>query len=384
MPTPTPDSWRFETLAVHAGAGPDPVTGAVRPAIHLSTTFERAADGSFPSGFAYVRDANPNRQALESAMAALEGGAVGVAFASGMAASNAIFQALAPGDHVIAPLDAYYGTSKLLREQFERWGLQASFVDMTDLAAVRAALRPNTRLLWTETPSNPTIAVTDLRAIADLGRAAGALTACDNTWATPFLQRPLALGLDLVMHSTTKYLSGHSDVMGGVVVAREAGAFAERLRVLQSSAGAVPAPFDCWLVLRGIRTLPWRMRAHCANAATLAAFLEGHPAVERVHYPGLASDPGHRVAQAQMDAAGGMLSFVVRGGRERAFAVAAALRVFTRATSLGGPETLIEHRASIEGPKTRAPEGLLRVSVGLEHADDLVADLRQALEGGRS
>jgi cystathionine gamma-synthase len=369
----------FETLAVHAGATPDRVTGAVRPGIQLSTTFERAPDGSFPSGYAYVRDANPNRQALEAAMATLEGGASAVAFASGMAATAAVFQALAPGDHVVAPLDAYYGTAKLLREHFERWGLETTFVDMTDLAAVRAALRPNTRLVWTETPSNPTIAITDLRAVAEIARAAGALSACDNTWATPFLQRPLALGLDLAMHSTTKYLSGHSDVMGGVVVAREAGPFAERLRALQGSAGAVPAPFDCWLVLRGIRTLPWRMRAHCGNAAAVAAFLSGHPRVERVHYPGLAADPGHPVAAAQMKAAGGMLSFVVTGGRAAAFDVAARLHVFTRATSLGGPESLIEHRASVEGTRTRAPEGLLRLSIGLEHPDDLVADLAQAL-----
>jgi cystathionine gamma-synthase len=369
----------FETLAVHAGAAHDPVTGAVRPGIHLSTTFERAPDGSYPSGYAYIREANPNRQALEAAMAALEGGASAVAFASGMAATAAVFQALVPGDHVVAPLDAYYGTAKLLREHFERWGLQTSFVDMTDLAAVRAALRPNTRLVWTETPSNPTIAITDLAAVAGLARSAGAITACDNTWATPFLQRPLALGMDLVMHSTTKYLSGHSDVMGGMVVAREAGPLAERLRAVQGNAGAVPSPFDCWLVLRGIRTLPWRMRAHCANAAAVAAFLAGHRRVQRVHYPGLANDPGHAVASAQMKAPGGMLSFVVAGGRAEAFQAAARLRVFTRATSLGGPESLVEHRASVEGPKTRAPEGLLRLSIGLEHPDDLVADLEQAL-----
>ena len=375
-----PDHWRFETLAVHAGAAPDPATGAVRPAIHLSTTFERAPDGSFPSGFAYVRDANPNRQALETAMAALEGGAAAVAYASGMAATAAVLQSLAPGDHVIAPLDAYYGTGKLLREHFARWGLEASFVDMSDLAAVRGALRPATRLLWAETPSNPTIAVSDLREIATIARAHGALSACDNTWATPFLQRPLALGLDLVMHSTTKYLSGHSDVMGGMIVTREKGALAERLRALQSSLGAVPAPFDCWLTLRGLRTLPWRMRAHCDHAAALATFLSSHPRVERVHYPGLPGDPGHAIARAQMSAPGGMLSFVVRGGRAAAFDVAARLRVFTRATSLGGPESLVEHRASIEGANTRAPEGLLRVSAGLEHPDDLVADLRTALD----
>jgi len=371
---------RFETLAVHAGGAPEPATGAVMPSIHLSTTFERAKDGSYPSGYDYIRGGNPNRRSLEAALAQLEGGASAIAFASGMAASHAVFQALAPGDHVIAPLDAYFGTAKLLRTQLERWGLEASFVEMSDAAAVQAALRPSTRLIWTETPSNPTMAVTDLRAIVAIAKSRRALTACDNTWATPFLQRPLELGVDLVMHSTTKYLSGHSDAMGGVVVAREDGEVAERLRALQSDGGAVPSPFDSWLVLRGIRTLPWRMRAHCSNAAAVAAFLAGHPRVERVHYPGLASDPGHAVARAQMAEPGGMLSFVVRGGRAEAFDVAARLRLFIRATSLGGPESLVEHRASIEGPATRAPEGLLRLAIGLEHPDDLVEDLRQALE----
>lgn len=380
MPRP-PDGLRFETLAVHAGAAPDAVTGAVQPAIQLSTTFERAPDGSFPSGYAYIRDANPNRHALEAAMARLEGGASAIAFASGMAATNAVFQALEPDDHVVAPLDAYFGTAKLLREHFVPWGLEASFVDMTDLAAVRAALRPNTRLIWTETPSNPNIAVTDLKAVAEIARSAGALSACDNTWATPFLQQPLALGMDLTMHSTTKYLSGHSDVMGGVVVVREAGGLADRLRAVQCHGGAVPSPFDSWLVLRGIRTLPWRMRAHCSNAGAVASFLSEHPRVQRVHYPGLPGDPGHVVAAAQMKAPGGMLSFVVPGGRADAFEIAARLRVFTRATSLGGPESLVEHRASIEGPNTRAAEGLLRLSIGLEHPDDLVNDLGQALGG---
>jgi cystathionine gamma-synthase len=371
---------RFETLAVHASAEPDPGTGAVAPALHLSTTFERKPDLGYPAGYGYIRDGNPNRNALEGAMAALEGGTSAVAFASGMAATLAVFQALAPGDHVVAPLDAYYGTPKLLKEHFVRWGLEVSFVDMTDLAAVGAALTPRTRLVWTETPSNPTISVTDLAGVAGVARRAKALLACDNTWATPFLQRPLSLGYDLVVHSTTKYLSGHCDVMGGVVVFREAGGLAEGVRALQSVGGAVPSPFDSWLVLRGIRTLPWRMRGHCANAAAVAAFLEGHPRVERVHYPGLRSDAGHAVASRQMDAPGGMLSFVVQGGRSEALAAAARLEVFTRATSLGGPESLVEHRASVEGPATRAPEGLLRLSVGLEHPDDLVADLRQALD----
>jgi cystathionine gamma-synthase len=371
----------FETLAVHAGASPDPSTGAVTPGIQLSTTFERSADGSFPSGYEYIREGNPNRRALETAMASLEGGASAVAFASGMAATMAVLQTLAPGDHVVAPLDAYYGTSKLLREHLVPWGLEVSFVDMTDLAAVQAALRPATRLLWTETPSNPTIAITDLKEVAAIAKAAGAITACDNTWATPFLQRPLALGIDVVMHSTTKYLSGHCDAMGGVVVMRDKSALAERVRALQGHGGAVPSPFDSWLVLRGIRTLPWRMRAHCSNAAAVAAFLQGHPRVERVHYPGLPSDPGCQLASTQMAAPGGMLSFVVPGGRVEAFAVAARLRLFTRATSLGGPESLVEHRASVEGGGTRAPEGLLRLSIGLEHPDDLIADLSQALGG---
>lgn len=369
----------FETLAVHAAGDRDPVTGALTAGIQLSTTFERAPDGSFPSGFVYIRDGNPNRKALETAMAALEGGASAIAFSSGMAATTAIFQTLSPGDHVVVPLDAYYGTSKLVREHFVAWGLEASFVDMSDLSAIQAALRPRTRLIWTESPSNPTIAITDLAAVAAMAKSVGALMACDNTWATPFLQRPLALGADLVMHSTTKYLSGHCDVMGGIVVTREANAVTERLRSVQTDCGAVPSPFDSWLVLRGIRSLPWRMRAHCANAAAVATFLSAHPRVERVHYPGLSADAGHAVASRQMSAGGGMLSFIVQGGRPGAFGVAARLKLFARATSLGGPHSLVEHRASIEGPHTRAPEGLLRLSIGLEHPDDLIADLAQAL-----
>jgi cystathionine gamma-synthase len=370
---------RIETLAVHCSADRDSATGAVVPPIHPSTTFVREADGTYPTGYSYIREANPNRGALEQAIAQLEGGQEGIAFASGMAATMAVFQALAPGDHVVAPLDAYYGTPKLLREHFGPWGLEASFVDMTDLAAVKAAIQPNTRLVWTETPSNPTIAITDLRAVASLAHDAGALVACDNTWATPFLQRPLSLGHDLVVHSTTKYLSGHSDVMGGMVVVRDGLALTSRLRFLQANGGAVPSPFDCWLVVRGVRTLPCRMRVHCANAAAVATFLATHRRVTRVHYPGLAADPGHAVAARQMDLPGGMLSFVIDGGRAEAFAVAARLKLFTRATSLGGPESLVEHRASVEGPATRAPEGLLRVSVGLEHPDDLIEDLAQAL-----
>jgi cystathionine gamma-synthase len=296
-----------------------------------------------------------------------------------MAAISALFLSLRPGDHLLAPLDAYYGTTKLLRDQFVPWGLEVSFADMTDPGAVRAGLRATTKLVWLETPSNPLIAVTDIAAVAIIAHEAGALVACDNTWATPLLQRPLALGADVVMHATTKYIAGHSDSMGGLLVVREAGSLADRLRAIQGSHGAVPAPFDCWLALRGLRSMPARMRMHTANALTLARFLERHPNVDRIHYPGLPGDPGHAIAQRQMPAFGGMLSFVVPGGRAGAFEVANRLTLFTRATSLGGPESLIEHRASVEGAATRAPEGLLRVSVGLEHPDDLCADLAQAL-----
>jgi cystathionine gamma-synthase len=370
---------RLETLAVHAGQEPDPSTGAVTPPIHLSTTFARGPDGRLPDRFLYARSDNPTRRSLETALAALEGGEVALAFASGMAATAAVFQALAPGDHVIAPVDAYYGTAKFLREVLAPWGLASSFVDMTDLSAVQRAVTPRTRLIWTETPSNPSLAVTDIARVAELAHAAGARCVCDNTWATPVLQRPLALGADLVMHATTKYLGGHGDVTGGALVAPAEDEFLARLRTIQTVGGAVPSPFDCWLVLRGLRSLPYRMRGHCENAGVVAAFLAGHPRVEVVHYPGLPSDPGHEVARCQMAAYGGMVSFEMRGGAEAALAVAARVRLFIRATSLGGPESLIEHRASVEGPDTRSPPGLLRLSVGLEHADDLVADLDQAL-----
>jgi cystathionine gamma-synthase len=370
---------RLETLAVHAGRGADPATGAVTPAIHPSTTFERAPDGSYPRGHLYARNSNPTRSALEECLRQLDAGAAALAFASGSAATAAVFLALAPGDHVIAPLDAYHGTLRLLREQFGPWGLECTPVDMTDLAQVAAAVRPRTRLIWVETPSNPLWKITDIQRVATIARAAGARCVCDNTVATPALQRPLALGADLALYATTKFLGGHSDVLGGALVARGADDFWARLARIQVAAGAVPSPFDCWLVLRGLATLPDRVRAHCANALAVAAFLEGHPAVEAVHYPGLASHPGHAVATRQMTGFGGMLSAQIAGGPERALAVAARLRLFVRATSFGGTESLAEHRASIEGPGTRTPPNLLRLSIGLEHPDDLIDDLAQAL-----
>jgi cystathionine gamma-synthase len=372
---------KLETRAVHAGHGVDPTTGALAQAWHPSTTYERDADGSYPRGFLYSRNANPNRAALERGLAELEGGGAAAAFASGTAAAAAILGALAPGDHIIAPHDMYHGTVRLVREHMERWGMSATFVDVTDPARVQAALRPATRLIWVETPSNPMLTVTDLARVAELAHGAQAIVVCDNTLATPVHQRPLELGVDLVKHSTTKYLGGHADVMGGAVVARSEGGFFEKVRWQQANLGAIPAPFDCWLLLRSLPTLPWRMRGHSANALAVAGFLRAHSRVEAVHYPGLPDHPNHAVAVRQMTGGfGGLLSFQVRGGRDAALAVAGRLQLITRATSYGSVESLIEHRASIEGPQSRTPQSLLRLSVGLEHPDDLVEDLAQALK----
>jgi cystathionine gamma-synthase len=373
---------KFETLAIHAGRATDPSTGAVREPIHLSTTFERGPDGAYPRGYFYGRSGNPNRAALEQAIAALEGGAEAVAFASGAAATLAVFSLAASGGRIVCSADCYHGTSRQLREILPRWGASVEFVDTTDLAAVERALEPGAALLWVETPSNPLLRVSDLAGLAALARARGALLGCDNTFASPVLQRPLALGADLVMHSTTKFLGGHSDVLGGVVVVREPGAVLERLREFQGVGGGVPAPFDCWLLLRSLATLPLRVRAQSAGALDVARFLEAHPRVERVHYPGLPSHPGHALAARQMSGGfGAVVSVQVRGDAAEALAVAARARLFTRATSLGGVESLIEHRASMEGPHTQTPANLLRLAVGLEHPDDLLADLDQSLGG---
>ena len=369
---------KIETLAVHAGHDIDPATGAVATPIYLSTTFERDVDGTYSRGFMYARNNNPNREALERGISALEGGAVAAAFASGTGATMSIFQALAPGDHVLAHVDAYYGTSRLIREIFQRWGLEADFVDMSDLAAVKKSLKTKTKLAWAETPSNPLLKIVDLAAVSEIVHDAGALFVCDNTWA-PVLQRPFDLGADLILHSTTKYFGGHCDVLGGIVVAKTENDFVQRIRSIQYEGGAVPSPFDCWLILRGVRTLPWRMRAHSENAMKIADFLASHARVGRVHYPGLRSHPAHKIAAKQMSMFGGMLSFEVKDGTDAAMSVTAKTKIFTRATSLGGVESLIEHRASIEGPGTTSPEGLLRLSIGLENADDLIEDLDQAL-----
>lgn len=371
---------KIETRAVHAGRHIDPATGAVSPPIHLSTTFERAADGSYPRGFSYSRDGNPNRQMLQQCLADLEGGKEALVFASGLAVATAIVQGLEPGDHILAPDDVYWALREVIGGVFGKFGFETTYVDMTRLEDVRAALRPNTRLIWLETPSNPLMKITDLAAIGEMARAhKNAITVCDGTFATPVLQQPLDCGIDMVTHSTTKYLSGHSDVVGGVLITRYDNYLFERVRRSQTYGGGVPSPFDCWLTLRGIETLPYRVRAHSENAQRLAHFLQNHAKVEAVHYPGLPGHSGHAIAARQMSGFGGMLSFQVRGDREAAMSVAARCRLFLRATSLGGPHSFIEHRASIEGPRTRTPQNLLRISVGLEHPDDLIADLTQAI-----
>lgn len=369
----------FDTLALRSTHHPDPLTGAVVPPIHLSTTYERNEAYELPGGYLYTRPNNPNRESLERALADLESGAVAMAFGSGQAATMTLFQALLPGDHVVVANDAYYGTPALLADVFAPWGLTYTRVDMTDVLAVKAAIRANTRLVWTETPSNPMLAMTDLAAVAAIAHQAGALVVCDNTWATPVLQRPLDLGCDVVMHSTTKYFGGHSDVLGGALIFRQDDTLAQRVRQLQGLSGAVPSPFDCWLVMRGIKTLGVRVRAQSASAQALAEFLEGHPSVERIHYPYLTSHPAHALAREQMSAGGAMLSVRVKGGAAEALRVCSRVRLFTRATSLGGVESLIEHRASVEGEHSTTPPNLLRISVGLEDVRDLVEDLEFGL-----
>ncbi len=381
----------LHTRAVHTGGDPDPATRALSPPIQLSTTFEHGPAAETPGGFLYIRDGNPADLRLEEAIGDLEGGSEACVFASGMAATSAAIQTLPEHSHVVMHTDLYDGVHALAREFMPRWGMSATIADLREPGALQDAMTAETRAIWIESPSNPLLEVLDIGQLAGLAREAGAELIVDNTFATPILQRPLELGADIVMHSTTKFMGGHSDVQGGALVFASAGERAESARRMRQLVGGVASPFNSWLVLRGLRTLACRVERQSASALTIAQALEAHAAAEVVHYPGLASHPGHSVAARQMSAFGGVLSIQVAGGRRAALDMASRLRLVRNATSLGGVETLLEHRASVsrarpthlsrQGPQPAVPENLLRISIGLEHPDDLIADLRQALDG---
>ncbi len=369
------------TLAVHAGAHIDADSAAVAPSIGLSTTFGHAADGTRgPAGFEYIREDNPNQRQLEAALRALEGGGAALAFASGMAAVTTLLDTIESPGEIVLPLDVYHGVRRYCREVMVGRGFVLRETDFADARGVAASIGASTRVVWCETPSNPQLVVADIAAIAQQTHGNGALLVVDNTFATPLLQNPLVLGADVVMHSTTKYLAGHSDALGGALVFARDDELAGGVRERRTLGGAIAAPFNTWLTLRGIRSLAPRMEFHCRNAAALADFLERQPAIAQVNYPGLASHPGHAIAARQMRAFGGMLSVRCRGGRDAALHIASRLRIFTNATSLGGVESLVEHRHSVESAGSSTPDDLLRVSVGVEHIDDLIADWQQALD----
>jgi cystathionine gamma-synthase len=374
----------FNTRAIHAGQEPDPTTGAVVVPVHLTSTYKQDGVGGLRGGYEYSRSGNPTRTALQEALAALEEGTTGLAFASGLAAEDALLRTVcAPGDHVVLPGDAYGGTFRLVSKVFSRWGVEHTPVDLNDLDALRAAIRPTTRVVWCETPTNPLLNVSDIAALAQVALEAGALLVVDNTFASPYLQRPLTLGADVVVHSTTKYLGGHSDVVGGALVTADAG-LGEQLAYHQNAMGAVAGPMDSWLVLRGLKTLGVRMDRHGQNAMRIAEFLLDHPAVGDVLYPGLPQHRHHEIAAKQMSGFGGMLSFRLHGGEEAALRVCERTRLFTLAESLGGVESLIEHphrmtHASAAGSPLEVPADLVRLSVGIEDVEDLLADLEEAL-----
>jgi cystathionine gamma-synthase len=375
----------IETLAIHAGQDPDPLTGAVAPPIHPTSTYQQDGVGAARGGYEYSRTSNPTRTALEQCMAAIEHARRGLVFASGMAAEDTLLRTICrPGDHVVIPDDAYGGTYRLLAAVLGRWGLEYSTARVADIDAVRAVIRPGqTSVVWVETPTNPMLAVADIAALASLSHDSGALLVVDNTFASPYLQQPMRLGADIVVHSTTKYCGGHSDVVGGALVLDDDD-LAERLAYYHNAIGAVPGPFDCWLVLRGLKTLAVRMDKHSDNAERVVEYLTGHPAVSSVLYPGLPGHPGHDVAVKQMRRFGGMVSFRLHAGEQAALDVCQRVRVFTLAESLGGVESLIEHpgrmtHASVVGSPLEVPGDLVRLSVGLETIDDILDDLRQAL-----
>jgi cystathionine gamma-synthase len=379
----------FSTKAIHAGQAPDPTTGAVITPIHPSSTFAQDGVGGLrEGGYEYSRSANPTRTALQECLAALEDGRHGVAFGSGMGASDVLMRVLLkPGDHVVIPHDAYGGTFRLVDKILVPWGVEYTPVNLGDVDALRAALRPATKLVWCETPTNPLLGIADIAALAEVAHSGGARLVVDNTFASPYLQNPLALGADVVLHSTTKYVGGHSDVVGGALVTSD-DELAERILFTQNSVGSVPGPFDAWLTLRGVKTLAVRMERHCDNAERVVELLAGHAAVEKVLYPGLPEHPGHEIAAKQMRRFGGMVSFLVAGGREAALKVCAATELFTLAESLGGVESLIEHpaamtHASVAGSALEVPDNLVRLSVGIEDVEDLLEDLRMALDATR-
>jgi cystathionine gamma-synthase len=353
---------KLETIAIHAGNKADQITGAVIQPIIMSTTFERNEDGGYNSGYIYSRSSNPNRTSLENLLAQLEGGIDSVAFSSGNAAGMAVFQALKPGTHIILPDDMYHG----LR-------------NVNDSAVLQQHIKPNTGVIWIETPSNPLLKTTDIKQVVSIAKVHNIKVVCDNTFATPIFQQPLALGADLVMHSSTKYFGGHSDLMGGVLITAEKSDWWTKIRQVQEMGGAIPSPMDCYYLVRSIKTLPYRMAGHAKNAQLFAEYLEKHPKVEQVLYPGLSSHPQYDIIKQQMTGFGGMLSVLIKGGEDEAKRVVNSLNLFAQATSLGGVESLIEHRASVEGPDSKTPRNLLRISVGLEHIDDLIEDMGQAL-----
>jgi cystathionine gamma-synthase len=369
---------KIETIAIHAGNHTDESSKAVIQPITLSTTFVREADGSYPAGYIYGRSGNPNRTSLENVLAKLEGGADAAAFSSGNAAGMSVFQALKPGSHIICPDDMYHGLRNQLKTLFAGI-LEFDFIDINDEHTLRTHIKPNTLLIWIETPSNPLLKITDIRKVVSIAKESGIKIVVDNTFATPIGQQPLALGADLVMHSSTKYFGGHSDLTGGALITAENNELWGKIRYIQYAGGAIPSPMDCYFLTRSIKTLPYRMHGHVHNARLLAEYLEGHAKIERVLYPGLNSHPQHQIAKDQMLNFGAMLSFLIKDGPDEAKRIINKLKLFTQATSLGGVESLIEHRASVEGPDTKTPHNLLRVSVGLEHIDDLMDDLSQAL-----
>jgi cystathionine gamma-synthase len=371
----------IETVAIHGSMRAQKAENSpIVPGIELSTIYEHAISGHRDGDLKYSRLQNPNRSELEAVLCDLEKGVEAAAFSSGIAAINAVFQTLSHGDHVLIPSDVYFGTRKLMWEFSERWGLEIDFVDMTNLEAVETAVKKNTRMIWIETPSNPQMFITDVEAMVDWAADRNVVVAVDNTWPTPFNMNPIDFGVDLVIHSTTKYLGGHSDLIGGAVIAKESGPLMDRVRSVQVVQGGVPSPFDAWMLCRSIRSFPYRMRAHNENASQLATFLTHLPGIEEVFYPGLVTHPGHKIAKTQMRAFGGMISFLVSAGEPAAKKMVASSRIIKAATSLGGIESIWEHRKSTEGPLSQTPDNLIRLSVGLEHIDDLKLDLQQALE----